>query len=164
MLFGKLPAHGDFVARGLDPAERDMLDAWLSASMLDARAAYGDAFEDLYERAPPWRYAVAEGDGWRAGALALSVDAAGRLFPVLAGYVGLDGAETMGAAAAAEALLYRALTEGLDVDAAMAALAEVALEAGDPVEGWWTAQAPSARLDGARPAQIASLMLAAVPA
>lgn len=32
--FGKLPAHGDFVARGLTPLERDALDRWLTELVL----------------------------------------------------------------------------------------------------------------------------------
>ena len=46
ILFGKLPAHGDFVARGIDAAGRAELDDWLSASLADARAALGEAFAE----------------------------------------------------------------------------------------------------------------------
>ena len=29
-LFGKIPAHGDFISRGLDHATHELLDDWLS--------------------------------------------------------------------------------------------------------------------------------------
>ena len=114
LLFGKLPAHGDFVTRGVAAAERSMLDAWLSASLAAAREALGDAFDARYDQAQPWR---AEGAGV-SGAIALSQDAAGRRFPLLL----LAGA---GRAAACEDLLYRAIAERWDVDAVTAAAESV---------------------------------------
>ena len=48
-LFGKMPAHGDFVSRGLGPTMRDRLDLWLSAEMDVARAEFGDEFEPRYD-------------------------------------------------------------------------------------------------------------------
>jgi len=84
-IFGKLPAHGDFVARGIGAAEREALDAWLSGEMLAARAALGGDFEERYDRAPPWRFAGPDG----AGVLVASVDGVGRRFPL---YLALGGA------------------------------------------------------------------------
>ena len=142
-IFGKLPAHGDFVARGLMRDEHDALDRWLSQSLDDARAALGDAFVDRYDSAPPWRCilpdpapATAE-----AGALVPSVDAAGRRFPLYLAMTGvaLDAAEE--AAAACEALLYDAFDGGWDVDALAAAARAAAPGSTAPHAGgpsWWT--------------------------
>ncbi|HYD46690.1 MAG TPA: type VI secretion system-associated protein TagF, partial [Phenylobacterium sp.] len=60
-LFGKLPSHGDFVARGLDTGTRAAWDAWLSEGVGGARAALGEAFDAAYEIAPPWRFVLAPG-------------------------------------------------------------------------------------------------------
>lgn len=106
-LFGKLPAHGDFVARGLSFEAREALDAWLSASMLDARDAYGDSFDDRFDAAPPWQCA---GEGV-AGAIAASQDSVGRRFPVL-----LLCAGTVDDGARCEELLYAAIGQGWNAD------------------------------------------------
>lgn len=103
IVFGKLPAHGDFVARGLTAAQRSALDAWLSESLADARAAYPD-FEARFDQALPWR---CTGTGV-AGAIAASQDGAGRRFPLL---ILTDADE-----AAAEDLLYAAITQRWDAD------------------------------------------------
>ena len=50
-LFGKLPALGDFVSRGLDMSARDRLDGWLSAEMQDGRTRWGDDFDLRYDAA-----------------------------------------------------------------------------------------------------------------
>ena len=112
LLFGKLPAHGDFVSRGLAPADRDALDNWLSSSLADARNAVGGAFEPQYDSAPPWRCMITVGGAPVAGALAASQDAAGRRYPLLLAV--RDGGEA--AAEACEALLYDAIAGGWDAD------------------------------------------------
>ncbi len=122
--FGKLPAHGDFVARGLTATERDAWDAWASADLQAARETLGVTFEDHYDVAPPWRFAFGPGplgDGWRAGAMTPSVDRAGRRFILVVGAkaddplspdgVGADVAEAM------ENAIYRAFETGEDIDA-----------------------------------------------
>ena len=139
-VFGKLPAHGDFVARGIDARERAALDDWLSASMLAARDVYGAVFAARFDAAQPWR---AEGAGV-TGALAASQDAAGRRFPLL--LLAADGD--------AEALLYAAITEGWSVDR----LAEEAGPApGGPVSRWI---GEAAERPGERPADLLTAMLA----
>lgn len=145
LLFGKLPAHGDFVARGVGQAQRQALDAWLSASQAAAVAAYPD-FADRFDRALPWR---AEGVGV-AGAITPSQDAVGRRFPLLLLVVG-DG----DAGAHCEDLLFRAIGEGWDAD-------RLAAEAGAapdmPVVGWTGPD--DTRLAGERPADLLTAMLA----
>ena len=142
-VFGKLPAHGDFVARGMDAATRTALDDWLAAAMEAARARYPD-FEDRFDAAQPWR---AEGDGV-AGAIAASQDAVGRRFPVL---LLTDGGQH--GPAACEELLYAAITEGWDADRLA--------EAGDAPRGtmarWFGADGA---LDGACPVELIAGMLA----
>lgn len=155
-LFGKLPAHGDFVARGLGAAEREALDAWLSAEMLAAREKLGLDFEDRYDRAPPWRFAGPDG----AGVLVASVDGVGRRFPLYLARAG--GSED--AAEQVEDLVYRAFGESWDADALSAEVDRLAF----PVDGapaaarWWTMGGEGfapASLDGERPEGLLANML-----
>jgi type VI secretion system ImpM family protein len=155
VLFGKLPAHGDFVVRGLEADARAVLDDWLSASLVDAREALGTAFEDRYDRAPPWRFL-----GSRAGALAPSQDAAGRRYPVLL-FVG--GTEPV-LAEACELLLYDAIAQSWTADRLLEAAASLDAGGNAPPEAprWWTAGgegfAPVV-IDGERPASLLAAML-----
>ncbi|MGW8189859.1 type VI secretion system-associated protein TagF [Sphingomonas hankookensis] len=142
-VFGKLPAHGDFVARGMDAATRGMLDDWLAAAMEAARVRYPD-FADRFDVAHPWR---AEGNGV-AGAIAASQDAVGRRFPLL---LLTDGGRHD--PAACEELLYAAITEGWDVDR----LAQVG-EAPRGTVARWIGEDRS--LNGARPVDLIGEMLA----
>lgn len=165
LLFGKLPAHGDFVSRGFDPAIRDALDQWLAGSLAEAKVACGDAFDELYEEAPPWRFAWASGDRWTAGAMALSVDGVGRRYPILLALAGITGAQVEAAADAAENLIYDAFADGWDADrlhAAGAAATPGEAEAWEGGEGWWTLGAErfnEAYLLGARPAGLIAAVL-----
>lgn len=168
LLFGKLPAHGDFVARGMDVDERDALDLYLAASLADARAAFEDAFHDLYEEAPPWRFAWADPAGWTAGAMALSVDGVGRRYPILAARAGLAGEQVEHAADLVEGLLYDALEGGWGADrlcAAIDAAVPGPLTAWQGGEGWWTLGGErfiETALSGARPAGLMTAVLTPV--
>lgn len=141
-LFGKLPAHGDFVSRGLTAAERETMDAWLSAEMAAARAALREHFEQAFDAAPPWRFTWNTGDGWTAGALAPSIDGVGRRYPVLLGRRGLTAGEAGCVAEACEDTLYAALTGGWSADmvieSAQAGAAGAATRSPDSAR-WWTA-------------------------
>jgi type VI secretion system protein ImpM len=151
-LFGKLPAHGDFVARGLDATARDAWDLRASAVLQTARERLGDDFEALHDCAPPWRFVCGPsslGEGWRAGALAPSVDGAGRRFFIVLGVDALsaEAAHAAGerAAEGSEAAIYEALSSGADADAALNSAQALAagLETGGegPPSGpgrWWT--------------------------
>lgn len=143
LLFGKLPAHGDFVARGMASSERDALDMWLSAEMAGARADAGAGFEDAFDAAPVWRFALPDGAAWRAGALAPSIDAAGRRFPLLFGWAGLPINAAGAAAGFADASLFGAISEGWDADRLASLDAPLAANPAtprpaDPRKGWWT--------------------------
>ena len=142
-VFGKLPAHGDFVARGMDAATRTTLDDWLAAAMEAARTRYPD-FAERFDAAQPWR---AEGDAV-AGAIAASQDAVGRRFPLL---LLTDGEKHD--ASACEALLYAAITEGWDADR----LAEVGAAPRGAVARW---VGTDGALNGARPVGLIGEMLA----
>lgn len=154
LIYGKLPGHGDFVAHGWTAAERDALDAWLSASLAAARTASGADFEDRFDHAPPWRCAAP------AGAVAPSQDAAGRRYPL---YVALRGRTGEALAAACEELLYAAIGGGWDVDRLAIALGEiVGSDEVVVVPRWWTEGGeafPPAALEGERPPSLLAAML-----
>jgi type VI secretion system protein ImpM len=84
-LFGKVPAHGDFVRRGLPTSFVGPWDAWLQAGMATARERLGDRWATLWDSAPPWRFALpagACGPDAVAGVLLPSEDMVGRRFPI----------------------------------------------------------------------------------
>lgn len=165
-LFGKLPAHGDFVSRGFNASERDSLDAWLATSLSDARDALGDeAFADRYDSAPPWRCVVpGDADGATAGALAPSIDAAGRRYPIFLA-LDVDRARALDAADRCEALLYDALAARWDADTVVAHAAAVQLADSPDYEGsakWWTLGGEGfapADLAGGRPTSLMRALL-----
>lgn len=79
-VIGKLPGHGDFLARSVAFPAREPLDRWMSQWIELARAELGTGFEEAYSTAAPWLF---EGRT-KSAVLMPSVDAVGRLFPVLA--------------------------------------------------------------------------------
>ena len=166
MLFGKLPAHGDFVSRGIAPDVRDQWDVELSTSLAAAR---GDAFEAHYGAAPPWRFVRPEGEGWLAGAIALSMDSAGRRFPIVGGVFidSLSPAENI--TAQCEEALFSALGEGWNADMLNTALAGIAATGTSDIDAgsglWWVdggADVGIAPLSGPLPPTLISAMLGVV--
>ena len=142
-LWGKLPAHGDFVARGLGAERQERIDLWLSAGLAAARERLGDEFEPCYDAAPPWRFAYAGEGGWTAGALAASMDSVGRRYPVMVGMDGLTQDEAPVAAAQSEDALFQAIGGGWTADRLVEALPGFPADALlDPVQpegaDWWT--------------------------
>jgi type VI secretion system protein ImpM len=153
--FGKLPAHGDFVARGLAAAERQAWDDWASAGIVRARDALGDAFDAAHDRAQPCRFAFGAGSGGaglfgggrQAGAFAPSIDQAGRRFLIVLGTTAPAGFDPHGRGAEAaeilEAEIYGAFQAGVDVNGlvANATAALAGFDAGPPYDGsgrFWT--------------------------
>lgn len=134
-LFGKLPSHGDFVSRGLAPALRERIDHWLSEEMARALSDHGDAFEERYDAAPPWRFV----EGAEGGVICASIDAAGRRFPIFAGLTASSETQAAAAAAACETAIFHTFETGGGADDLAAILAKSALEDGDPPlqVGWW---------------------------
>ncbi|WP_431280618.1 type VI secretion system-associated protein TagF [Humitalea sp. 24SJ18S-53] len=84
-LFGKLPAHGDFVRRGLPRGFVAAWDDWLSAGIAASRGALGQAWDDAWESAPAWRFRLAPGacgPDAAVGVMVTSQDTVGRRFPL----------------------------------------------------------------------------------
>lgn len=146
-VFGKLPAHGDFVSRGLAVAARAAWDGWAGPGLALARERLGSGFDAAHQAAPAWRFArlagpVRPGDpeaAWLAGALAPSIDRVGRRFLIVVGAAAASmppGLEATEFAAAMEDLIYQALAEDLSADAVFeAAAARLATTAdGAPAE------------------------------
>lgn len=82
--FGKLPAHGDFIHRGLSSHCVNIWDDWLQAVIGATQEQLGEHWLDVYLTSPIWRFALSPGviDGqlW-AGISLPSVDRVGRYFP-----------------------------------------------------------------------------------
>lgn len=165
-MIGKLPFHGDFVARGVSANERHEVDEWLAASMAAAREQFGDRFDEAFDTAPPWRFAW-RGERWTAGALAPSVDSAGRRFPLLVARSELSQEKVRPAANLCEEAAADAIAKGWSADELLQAIAEteIAPGASQAREGWWNEElgdagttTPSDRL----PPGILSHMLASV--
>jgi type VI secretion system protein ImpM len=153
-LFGKLPAHGDFVARGLDLPAHEAWDEWISAGLGAARERLGERFDEEHDSVPPWRFIDGPGDlgeAWRAGALAPSIDAAGRRFMIMLAAEGLSQGEAGGGgeaiAEAMEGLIYQAFESDWDADSVIEAarrpLSDLTDEpVGAPRRRWWTLGGP----------------------
>ncbi len=133
-LFGKLPAHGDFVERGWPPEVTGALDTWLTAAVAAEREGIDDdTFEARMNAAPLWQGYVAPG---LAGPLALhlalapSIDKAGRYFFLTAGVAGPAdlvwsvAAQQPRFGSALETAMYDALGGDLDADAMLGVVAD----------------------------------------
>lgn len=121
-LFGKLPAHGDFVARGLAPDRRDRLDRWLAAEMERARARWGEDFDGLYNVAPVWHFVEEDGaSGWSGGILCASMDRVGRRFPLVVASPARDCEAAVAVSGGCLALVGQAFSEGWTADQVIAA-------------------------------------------
>ena len=112
-LFGKLPAHGDFLGRGLPGDLRERLDNWLSTELAGARTRFADEFESRYFSAPPWHFVDRDPAGqWTGGALCPSVDAVGRKFPILLATPAASGECALAAARITIDLACAAISQG----------------------------------------------------
>lgn len=142
-LYGKLPAHGDFIARGWRPAETAGLDAWLTQGLAHARTGLDEAaFARTMTAMPLWRVWLPPGwvgDKALHGALAASIDKAGRYFFIVAGALG-EAADLWALAvqhpafsARVEDILFAALGGAHDADECQAEIA-AALPAITPAE------------------------------
>lgn len=152
-LFGKLPAHGDFIGRGLSPDLREQLDLWLSADLSRARARFGD-FDERYRLAPPWSFTDRDPAGaWSGGALCLSVDAVGRRFPIMVAIPAAGPGHADAVAGAALEFVFEALGHGWDAvqlhDALSAVGGAEASEAPseDVRPGWYIAAEDGTRIE-----------------
>jgi type VI secretion system protein ImpM len=84
-IYGKLPAHGDFVDRHLPNDFIAPWDRWLQLSLTASKARLGASWIDHYLTAPVWRFALTSRcvnkQNW-LGILLPSVDSVGRYFPL----------------------------------------------------------------------------------
>lgn len=84
-LYGKLPAHGDFVQRNLPAAFVSVWDEWLQRCLADSRNQLNESWLDYYLTGAIWRFALGHGainhQSW-IGILMPSVDSVGRYFPM----------------------------------------------------------------------------------
>ncbi|MGQ9424409.1 type VI secretion system-associated protein TagF [Gilvimarinus sp. F26214L] len=83
-LYGKLPAHGDFIYRNLASNFINAWDGWLQGFVGSTQEQIGANWLDTYLTSPIWRFALSEGvidqNAW-AGIMLPSVDRVGRYFP-----------------------------------------------------------------------------------
>jgi len=171
-LFGKAPAHGDFVSRGLTPEVEAVWDSWASRELAEADERLGDGFAAAHDVAPPCRFVAgpgALGSDWRAGSVVASIDSAGRRYILAAGLDGMAanvaGALGLAVAGRCEGVLYEALADSLTADATLQALertlddpadarAAQALGAGATAPGlWWSPGDDTVCAHGAEPPQ-----------
>jgi len=96
-VFGKIPAHGDFVAQDLPRDFTDSWDHWLQQSILASQESLGDQWLQHFLVSPIWRFALPSGavnnQSW-AGIILPSVDSVGRYYPLtliaqIPGHVGV---------------------------------------------------------------------------
>ena len=155
VLFGKLPAHGDFVARNLAPEAKSAWDSWASQGLERARDALGEGFDAVHDGAPPWRFVDGPGrfgPAWRAGAIAPSVDSAGRRFLIMVAADELSPGEASASgedlALAMEEVIYAGFEQGLDADGLIQAASASLPALPTPPQGeapqlrWWTGGGP----------------------
>ncbi len=83
-LFGKLPAHGDFVQRNLPAAFVNIWDEWLQHFISGTKEQLGENWLDIYLTSPVWRFVFSAGvideNTW-TGIMIPSVDKVGRYYP-----------------------------------------------------------------------------------
>jgi type VI secretion system protein ImpM len=83
-IYGKLPAHGDFISRNLPTHFLNLWDAWLQGYIASSQEQLGEAWLDIYLTSPVWRFALSAGvldEGAWLGIVLPSVDRVGRYFP-----------------------------------------------------------------------------------
>ena len=81
--YGKLPARGDFIGRGLPPRWRSDWDGWLQQGLALAPTRLDGALRERLRAFAPWRYLAwpAPGEAW-CGIVVPSHDRVGRAFPL----------------------------------------------------------------------------------
>lgn len=152
-LFGKLPAFGDFLCRGLTAEAQDIWDRRCTDTLVTTRARGGDAFDKILETTPPRGFVLEPGRGeayWQVGCAAFSCDRVGRPFLFVLGVVGGRGLRDDGLwmAPSLERCLYDAFLRHRDtaeiLDDAVNALANIPVKAETafpPMREWqadWT--------------------------
>ena len=145
-LFGKLPAHGDFIRRALPESFVSTWDEWAQAGMVDAKASLGEAFAETWEAAPAWRFrlpAGACGPDAALGVILPSQDLVGRRFPLVLATMA-EAAPDEAFYAALERIGRAAQLDGETADALVAALPAALPGESPPAYGWWRIEAGEA--------------------
>ena len=136
--WGKLPARGDFVGRGLPPRWRSDWDGWLQRGIaLAAGTLDGAALRQCLGGFAPWRYLAlpAPGEAW-CGIVVASHDRVGRAFPLTLAER-LAAPQAPADSAARLASLLDAAAEGPEaLEAAIAALPPRVALAAAPTAAW----------------------------
>lgn len=139
--YGKLPAHGDFLALHIDSELSTGFDALIAGGLATFRARRGAAWLQVYLTSPLWHFALGPGllaSRTVCGVMIPSVDAVGRYFPFAilveldrpAAALRLDCAAAPWFTAAGE-LALAALEERLTLADLSTALAELGLPNAD---------------------------------
>lgn len=110
-LFGKLPAHGDFVARGLAAPMRKALDHWITRNIGQMALPGGGVRAQLILSGKPVLLLILA-----------SHDKPGRVFPLVAVTAYPDQAEVNAWCDAAAEILAHGISEGLDASTVSKAL------------------------------------------
>jgi type VI secretion system protein ImpM len=83
-IFGKLPAHGDFIQRNLTAGFINTWDEWQQHFVAGTKEQLGENWLDVYLTSPLWRFVFSDGvideNSW-AGIMIPSVDRVGRYYP-----------------------------------------------------------------------------------
>lgn len=141
--FGKLPATGDFAARGLPAGVQGALDRWLTGAIVPLASAAkgwpeGGVRAVLVLNGVPWLLVIEP-----------SVDAVGRRYPLVA-CCAQDGADLTGADIWADAAS-AALLAGMEANTGPEALHDLLAQLGLPLAGqaplappalWWNGVQP----------------------
>lgn len=147
--FGKLPARGDFVGRGLSAVTVAALDDWASRSLAAARAHLAEEWSLVWQAAPVWHFNLPPGQCGPCGLAGLvypSMDKVGRQFPLIAASeipssgAGLDDADAEAAYHdALEDVCRHALAQALAPDTVFAQLSSIPVpDLAVPTLGqWW---------------------------
>ena len=141
-LYGKLPAHGDFVRRALPDSFVEPWDAWVQHGMAAARESLGEVFASTWEAAPTWCFllpAGACGPDAAAGVFIPSADLVGRRFPLILATLLADAeaAPDQDFFDALEQAGRAARQDARDADALLAALPDATAGEVPTAPGWW---------------------------
>ena len=83
-VFGKLPAHGDFIQRNLSAGFINVWDEWLQHFISGTKEQLAENWLDVYLTSPLWRFVFSSGvideNVW-TGVMIPSVDRVGRYYP-----------------------------------------------------------------------------------
>ena len=136
--WGKLPARGDFVGRGLPPRWRADWDAWLQRGLaLASMRMDNGALRERLAGFAPWRFLAqpASGEAW-CGIVVASRDRVGRAFPLtLVEHLGKGGSAHESALRLAS--LLEAAAEGPEaLEAAIAAMPPQDTTPAVPAQPW----------------------------